>query len=111
MQNTKRYQNLVELLQGTMDLLILQTLLWGPQHGYGISQVIRSNSGDVLQVDTGSLYPALHRLHRQAWISSEWQVLENHPPGKGVCLYPVGRQAVRFSRPPRTPRLSSTLSH
>jgi DNA-binding PadR family transcriptional regulator len=60
----KRYQNRIELLQGTLDLLILQTLLWGPQHGYGISQAIRTYSGEVLQVDTGSLYPALHRLER-----------------------------------------------
>jgi len=53
-----RYQNRIELLQGTLDLLILQTLQWGPQHGYGIGQAIRIRSGEVLQVDTGSLYPA-----------------------------------------------------
>ena len=52
-----RYRNRIELLQGTLDLLILQTLQWGPQHGYGISNAIRANSGSVLQVDTGSLYP------------------------------------------------------
>ena len=57
-----RYQNRIELLQGTLDLLILQTLQWGPRHGYGISQAIRTGSGEVLQADTGSLYPALHRL-------------------------------------------------
>ncbi len=56
-----RYQNRIELLQGTLDLLILQTLQWGPQHGYGISVAIRNRSGEILQVDTGSLYPALHR--------------------------------------------------
>ena len=67
----ERYQNRIELLQGTLDLLILQTLRWGPQHGYGISQAIRSGSGDVLQVDTGSLYPALHRLERQRWIAAD----------------------------------------
>ena len=72
-----RYQNRIELLQGTLDLLILQTLRWGAQHGYGISQAIRLNSGEVLQVDTGSLYPALHRLERQKWIAAEWQVSEN----------------------------------
>ena len=72
-----RYQNRIELLQGTLDLLILQTLRWGPQHGYGISQAIRTNSGDILQVDTGSLYPALHRLERQKWISADWKVSEN----------------------------------
>ena len=98
MPNTKRYQNRVELLQGTLDLLILQTLLWGPQHGYGISQVIRSNSGDVLQVDTGSLYPALHRLHRQGWISSEWQVSENNQRVKVYRLTAMGRKQLASER-------------
>ena len=56
-----KYQNRTELLQGTLDMLILKTLQWGEQHGYGISQAIRVNSGEVLQVETGSLYPALHR--------------------------------------------------
>jgi hypothetical protein len=56
------YQNRVELLQGTLDMLILRTLQWGPQHGHGIGQAIRANSGELLQVETGSLYPALHRL-------------------------------------------------
>lgn len=70
-----RYQNRIELLQGTLDLLILQTLLWGPCHGYGISQTIRANSGEILQVDTGSLYPALHRLERRKWIRADWKQL------------------------------------
>ncbi len=61
-EKRERYQNRIELLQGTLDLLILQTLQWGPQHGYGISVAIRNRSGELLQVDTGSLYPALHRL-------------------------------------------------
>jgi PadR family transcriptional regulator, regulatory protein PadR len=72
-----RYQNRIELLQGTLDLLILQTLQWGPQHGYGASQAIRANSGDILQVDTGSLYPALHRLERQKRIAADWKTSEN----------------------------------
>lgn len=72
-----RYQNRIELLQGTLDLLITQTLRWGPSHAYGVSQVIRANSNDVLQVDTGSLSPALHRLERQKWIAAEWKVSEN----------------------------------
>src|SRR5256886_8666213 len=73
-----RYRNRIELLQGTLDLLILQTLQWGPRHGYGISQAIRTISADVLQVDTGSLYPALHRLERQKWIRAEWTMSDRN---------------------------------
>jgi PadR family transcriptional regulator, regulatory protein PadR len=98
MPKQKRYQNRIELLQGTLDLLILQTLLWGPQHGYGICQAIRSNSGDVLQVDTGSLYPALHRLHRQGWISSEWRVSENNQRVKVYRLTAMGRRQLASER-------------
>jgi PadR family transcriptional regulator, regulatory protein PadR len=75
--NAPQYQNRVELIQGTLDMLILQTLQWGPQHGYGIVQALRLNSGDVLQVETGSLYPALHRLERQDWVRSEWKQTES----------------------------------
>jgi len=64
-EKKERYQNRIELLQGTLDLLILQTLQWGPQHGYGISVAIRNRSGELLRVDTGSLYPALHRLEKR----------------------------------------------
>jgi len=67
------YKNRIELLQGTLDMLILKTLQWGPQHGYGIVQALRLQSGEVLQVETGSLYPALHRLERQGWVRSEWK--------------------------------------
>src|SRR5579883_3424988 len=71
------YKNRIELLQGTLDMLILQTLQWGPQHGYGISQAIRAASGEVLQVETGSLYPALHRLERQGWVQLQWKQSES----------------------------------
>lgn len=77
MPNNDRYQNRIELLQGTLDLLILQTLQWGPQHGYGITRAIRANSNQLFQVETGSLYPALHRLERQGWIAAEWKTSEN----------------------------------
>src|SRR6185437_1741854 len=93
-----RYQNRIELLQGTLDLLILETLRWGPHHGYGISQAIRINSGDVLDVETGSLYPALHRLHKQGWISSEWKISDNNQrvktyrlPARGKTRLPPAR--------------------
>ena len=72
-----RYKNHVEVLQGTLDMLILQTLHWGPQHGYGIVQALRTTSSEVLQVETGSLYPALHRLERQGWVRSEWKQTES----------------------------------
>lgn len=75
--NDPRAFSRIELLQGTLDLIILQTLRWGPRHGYGIAQVIRSSSESVLQVDTGSLYPALHRLERKGWITASWSTSEN----------------------------------
>jgi transcriptional regulator len=98
MPKRERYQNRIELLQGTLDLLILQTLLWGPQHGYGISQVIRSNSGELLQVDTGSLYPALHRLQKQKWITSEWKLSENKQRTKVYRLTAAGRKQLGSER-------------
>jgi len=88
----QRYQNRIELLQGTLDLLILQTLQWGPQHGYGISLAIRNHSGEILQVDTGSLYPALHRLAKQKWISAEWKVSENNQRAKYYRLTATGKK-------------------
>src|ERR1043165_6752346 len=82
----------IELLQGTLDLIILQTLQWGPGHGYGISQAIKSNSKDLLLIDTGSLYPALHRLERRKWIKSEWDVSDNKQRAKFYRLTPAGRK-------------------
>jgi PadR family transcriptional regulator PadR len=93
-----RYQNRIELLQGTLDLLILETLRWGPYHGYGISQAIRTSSGDVLQVDTGSLYPALHRLERQKWITAEWKLSENKQRVRLYRLTPKGRRQLDSER-------------
>ena len=93
-----QYKNRIELLQGTLDLLILQTLRWGAQHGYGISQAIRVNSGDVLRVDTGSLYPALHRLERQGWVDSEWGVSDNNQQVKVYRLTAQGRKQLASER-------------
>lgn len=94
----ERYQNRIELLQGTLDLLVLQTLQWGAQHGYGISVAIRNRSGDLLQVDTGSLYPALHRLVRQKWITSEWKVSENKQRAKYYKLTNAGKKQLARER-------------
>lgn len=81
-----------DLLQGTLDMLILKTLQWGEQHGYGISQAIRATSGEVLQVETGSLYPALHRLEDRSWISSFWGTSENNRKARYYRLTPAGRR-------------------
>src|SRR6185295_8079356 len=98
MPKKERYQNRIELLQGTLDLLILQTLQWGPQHGYSISQAIRANSGEALQVDTGSLYPALHRLQRQKWVAASWQVSENNQRVKVYRLTETGKRQLLSER-------------
>ena len=87
-----RYRNRIELLQGTLDMLILQTLQWGPQHGHGIGLAIRASSQDVLQVDHGSLYPALHRLARQGWIAAEWKLSENRQRAKYYRLTAAGKK-------------------
>src|SRR5262245_5069590 len=88
----------IELLQGTLDLIILQTLRWGPRHGYGITQMIRAQSRDALQVDTGSLYPALHRLEKQGWITAEWQVSENRQRVREYRLTATGRKQLAEER-------------
>ena len=98
MAKPERYQNRIELLQGTLDMLILQTLLWGPQHGYGISQAIRAGSGEVLQVETGSLYPALHRLEKQGWVKAEWSVTENNQRAKFYQMTPTGKKQLESER-------------
>lgn len=84
--------NRIDLLQGTLDLLILQTLQWGPQHGHGIGQAIRISSNDALQVEHGSIYPALHRLESRGWLASEWKVSEANRRAKYYKLTPQGRK-------------------
>src|SRR5688500_20344026 len=82
MAKHEKYQNRIELLQGTLDMLVLRTLQWGPQHGHGIGVAIASLSQEELQVDHGSLYPALHRLERQGWIEAQWKMSENKQRAK-----------------------------
>jgi PadR family transcriptional regulator len=98
MPNREPYKSRIELLQGTLDLLILQTLQWGPSHGYGITQAMRASSGEVLQVDTGSMYPALHRLERQGWIASEWKVSDNNQRVKVYHLTASGKRQLVAER-------------
>jgi PadR family transcriptional regulator, regulatory protein PadR len=105
----KRYQNRIELLQGTLDLLVLQTLRWGPQHGYGIALAIRASSGDVLQVDTGSLYPALHRLERQKLIAAEWKISENKQRVRVYRLSAAGKKKLASERS-RWAQISEAIS-
>jgi transcriptional regulator len=88
----------IELLQGTLDLIILQTLRFGPRHGYGLAQLIRSSSSDVLRVDTGSLYPALHRLERRRWIAAEWGLSEHNQRVRIYRLTPRGRKQLSAER-------------
>jgi transcriptional regulator len=92
MHDRSDYKNRMDLLQGTLDLIILQTLNWGPRHGYGISMAIKSDSRDVLQVDTGSLYPALHRLEKRKLIKSEWRLSENNQRAKYYWLTSAGKK-------------------
>jgi PadR family transcriptional regulator len=92
MARRQRYQNRIELVQGTLDMLILRTLKWGPQHGHGIGVTIRASSEDALHIDHGSLYPALHRLEKQAWIVAEWKLSDNRQRAKYYRLTPAGRK-------------------
>ena len=85
-----------DLLQGTLDLLILRTLALGPQHGWGISQRIGQTSADVLKVNQGSLYPALHRLEDQGWVTSEWGTSENNREAKFYRLTRAGQKQLQI---------------
>ncbi|MCF3648889.1 PadR family transcriptional regulator [Synoicihabitans lomoniglobus] len=82
----------LELLQGTLDLLVLRVLNAGPMHGFGIAQKIHLLSADALRIEEGSLYPALYRMERKAWIEAEWGVSENNRRAKFYRLTPTGRK-------------------
>lgn len=81
-----------KLLQGTLDMLILKALSFGPLHGYGIGQRVMQTSGDVLRVEEGSLYPALYRIERRGWITSEWGTSDNNLRAKFYKLTRAGRK-------------------
>jgi PadR family transcriptional regulator len=99
------YRNRIELVQGTRDMVSLQVRKWGKMHGYGIAQTIRSKSGEVLQVETGSLYPALHRLvERQGWVTAKWKLIDSKSErnSTGYCKWKsparVGSRALAADR-------------
>ena len=81
-----------DLLQGTLDMLILRTLQWGPQHGYAIAQTIRTHSSDVLRVEAGSLYPALQRLLKRGWVTAKWGQTDANQRAKFYRLTPEGKR-------------------
>ena len=88
----------LELLQGTLDLIILQTLRWGPRHGYGLSRMIQARSDDVLQVDTGSLYPALHRLEKKKLVRASWAKSDNNQRVRVYELTAAGHRQLATER-------------
>src|SRR5437773_6800417 len=81
-----------DLLHGTLDMLILRTLQWGPQHGYAIGQTIRAQSSEVLRVETGSLYPALQRLETRGWVTAEWRQTDAKQRARFYRLTPKGKK-------------------
>jgi transcriptional regulator len=82
----------LEILQGTLDMLILRTLQWGPRHGHGIGQAISQQSDELLKVETGSLYPALHRLEKKGWLKAEWGVSEANHKARFYRLTAAGKE-------------------
>ena len=85
----------IDLLQGTLDVLVLKTLSWGPRHGYAVARGLQQLTDDILQIEEGSLYPALHRMERRGWVESEWGLSENNRRAKFYSLTAAGRRALR----------------
>jgi PadR family transcriptional regulator PadR len=90
--------NRIELLQGTLDVLILRTLVAGPSHGHAIAKHIQRTSEDLLQVETGSLYPALHRLEAKGWVAASWELSDKAKRAKYYRLTPLGRKQLRIEQ-------------
>ena len=97
------------LLQGTLDVMILKALSWGPMHGFAVAKWVRSTTDDVLQIDDGALYPALHRMEHRGLIDADWDLTENKRRAKYYRLTPKGRQELR-SRVTNWDRYSSAVS-
>ena len=90
--HSSRATSRADLLHGTLDMLILRTLQWGPQHGYAIGQAIRAQSSEVLQVEAGSLYPALQRLSKKDWVVSKWGLTPANQRAKFYRITPEGKR-------------------
>lgn len=86
---------MLDVLQGTLEFLILRTLAWGPQHGFGVAKWIRTVTEGRLQVEDGALYPALHRMAQKKWLAAEWGVTESGRRARFYELTPLGREALR----------------
>lgn len=86
----------LDLLKGTLDVMILKALSWGPMHGFGVARWIRTTTDDVLQIDDGALYPALHRLEHRGLIDADWRLTENKRRAKFYTLTTKGRQQLRI---------------
>src|ERR1044071_9841976 len=99
-----------DIVQGTLDLLLLKVLALGPQNGWGISQRLKQFSSDVLQVSDGSLYPALHKLEQEGWITAEWKATENNRRAKFYTLTRLGRRQLQ-KETENWARLSGAISH
>ena len=85
----------VNLTRGTLDLLILKSLTWGPRHGYGVAEWIEAATGEILSIGEGTLYPALHRLEHAGFVEAEWRLSENNRHAKFYQLNPSGRQRLK----------------
>jgi PadR family transcriptional regulator len=88
----RRVSTELELLQGTLDLLVLKTLTWGPMHGYAVARWIRETTKEELQVEEGALYTALHRMEKRGWVAADWGLSENNRRARYYRLTPVGRR-------------------
>ena len=86
----------MELVKGTLDVLVLKSLSWGPMHGYAVTRWIRETSEDALQVEEGALYPALHRMEERGWLKAEWGVSENNRRAKFYALTEQGRKQLQI---------------
>ena len=88
----------VGLLQGTLDVIVLKTLSWGPRHGYGVARWIQETTDDALEIGEGSLYPALYRMENRGWVRSQWRITDNHRRAKYYSLTAAGRRQLEAQR-------------